>query len=109
MPFCILQILDETRKLFGVCLPQTQISGLNCYYFTNRLSTSIKIPKEDATLADRRYTPEVFEQICGAATDKGEVQSSVHVSLDDNGKPTAAKVPAWMWLEYIAANLVQEG
>ena len=27
--------------------------------------------KEETTLADRRYTPEVFEQICGAATDKG--------------------------------------
>lgn len=64
--------------------------------------------KEETTLADRRYTPEVFELICGAAAEKGEVQSSVHVSLDDNGKPTAAKVPAWMWLEYIAANLVQE-
>ena len=64
--------------------------------------------KEKTTLADRRYTPEVFEQICGAATDKGEMQSSVHVGLDDKGKPTAAKVPAWMWLEYIAANLVQE-
>ena len=65
--------------------------------------------KEETTLADRRYTPEVFELICAAAAEKGEVQSSVHVGLDDNGKPTAAKVPAWMWLEYITANLVQEG
>ena len=63
--------------------------------------------KEDTTLADKRYTPEVFEQVCAATSEKGEVQSSVHFNVEGK-KPVAAKVPAWMWLEYIAANLVQE-
>lgn len=64
--------------------------------------------KEETTLADRRYTSEVFEQICAAAAEKGEVQSSVHFNVEEGKKPVSAKVPAWMWLEYIAANLVQE-
>ncbi len=63
--------------------------------------------KEETTLADRRYTPEVFEAVCAAAADKGEVESSVHYAIKD-GKPAPAKVPAYMWLEYVAANLVQE-
>ncbi len=63
--------------------------------------------KEETTLADRRYTPEVFEAVCAAAADKSEVESSVHYAIKD-GKPAPAKVPAYMWLEYVAAKLVQE-
>lgn len=63
-----------------------------------------KSEEEAPTVADRRYSKEAFEAVCAAAIDAGEVLSSVHLTKDY--KP--AKVPAWLWLEYLAANIVNE-
>ena len=63
-----------------------------------------KSEEEAPTVSDRRYSKEAFEAVCAAAIDAGEVLSSVHLTKDY--KP--AKVPAWLWLEYLAANIVTE-
>lgn len=59
---------------------------------------------EDAELKDRRYTPEAFEQLCEVASDKGMMLSAL--ARDKEGK--AGEIPAVAWLDFVAANLVEE-
>ncbi|WP_289739366.1 hypothetical protein [Paramuribaculum intestinale] len=59
---------------------------------------------EDAELKDRRYTPEAFEQLCEVTSDKDMMLSAL--ARDKEGKP--GEIPAVAWLDYVAANLVEE-
>ena len=59
---------------------------------------------EEAELKDRRYSPEAFELLCEAASGKGTVQSAL--VRDKEGK--AGDMPAVVWLDYVAAKLVEE-
>lgn len=59
---------------------------------------------EEAELKDRRYSPEAFEQLCEVASGKGMLQSAL--VRDKEGKP--GELPAVAWLDYVAANLVEE-
>lgn len=66
----------------------------------------VLIPKaaDEAELPERRYTVEAFEQLCGAAAEQGEMESSVHLTKD--GK--RAQVPAWLWLDHMVVDLVTQ-
>lgn len=60
--------------------------------------------KEEVSLADRRYSTEAFEALCGAV-DGHETVVSV-LTRNDEGVPQP--FPSILWLEYVANNLVAE-
>lgn len=60
--------------------------------------------KEDATIADRRYSAEAFEALCGVVSERKEIVSAL--VRNDKGEPQP--FPTIGWLEFVATNLVQE-
>lgn len=60
--------------------------------------------KEDAAIADRRYSAEAFEALCGVVGDRKEIVSAL--VRNEKGEPQQLSVIGW--LEFVATNLVQE-
>lgn len=69
--------------------------------YSKRLN-ELLLPKaeEECSLAKRGYSVAAFEELCGACP-KDAVERNV-------GKDEVAKIPAIVWLDYVAANLVEE-
>ncbi len=60
---------------------------------------------EAAGIADRRLSPEAFEELCGTAAEAGNIRSRLWPAKNDKGEQEAGEVPALVWLEVVAFNL----
>lgn len=60
---------------------------------------------EAAGIADRRLSPEAFEELCGTAAEAGNIRSGLWPAKNDKGEQAAGEVPALVWLEAVAFNL----
>lgn len=60
---------------------------------------------EGAGIADRRLSPEAFEELCGTASTAGAIRSGLWPQKNDKGEQEAGEVAALVWLEAVAFNL----
>lgn len=60
---------------------------------------------EAAGIADRRLSPEAFEELCGTAAEAANIRSGLWPAKNDKGEQEAGEVPALVWLEAVAFNL----
>lgn len=62
---------------------------------------------EAAGIADRRLSPEAFEELCGTASAAENIRSGLWPAKNDKGEQEAGAVPALVWLEAVAFNLTE--